>query len=263
LFTSLDSVIIASLTYLRSSVSICGFIFLLQVRFMVEPPATSPPLPPRLQALWHEAVSLTSMALLTLGFSLRIVGRHNMPQTGSALVIANHQSFFDPVLCSLASRRQLVPLARKTLFRNRFFAALIRSLNAVPIDQDGVGKEGIRTIAEQIRLGRAVCVFPEGNRCDDGAMQPFRPGIHLLLKKAPAPIVPMGIAGAFDAWPRSRKFPIPSPLCFPASRRTIAVAVGEPLDSRRYAELPRDVAMQELFDKVQDMQRFAEKSRRK
>src|SRR4051812_18778336 len=95
------------------------------------------PSPPRLQALWHELASLFSMATMTLGFSLRIVGRDNMPQTGPALVIANHQSYLDPILCGLAARRQLVPLARKTLFRNRFFAAFIRSLNAVPIDQEG------------------------------------------------------------------------------------------------------------------------------
>jgi len=156
-----------------------------------------------------------------------------------------------------------VALARKTLFRNRRFAALIRSLHAVPIDQEGIGKEGIRAIAAQLQRGRAVLVFPEGSRTPDGAMHAFRPGIHLLLKKAPAPIVPFGIAGAFHAWPRTRGYPLPGPLCLPPCSNTLAIAVGEPLDARRYAEMPREVAMQELFNKVHNVQRLAEKCRRK
>jgi 1-acyl-sn-glycerol-3-phosphate acyltransferase len=216
----------------------------------------------RLHDAWYESALAFWMAVMTLGFSLRLVGRNNMPLTGPALVIANHQSYFDPIVCGLASRRQLVPLARKTLFRNRYFAALIRSLNAVPIDQEGVGKEGIRTIAEQLQRGRAVLVFPEGSRTPDGAMHEFRPGIHLLLRRAPAPIVPVGIAGAYDAWSMWRPLPVPAPLCLPAGRGTIAVAVGKPIDPRRYIELPREKAMQELFGKVQAIIEQAERVRR-
>src|SRR6185436_3601001 len=105
--------------------------------------------------------------------------------------------------------------------KNPLFAALIRSLNAVPIDQEGIGKDGIRTILEQLQLGRAVVVFPEGERTPDGRMLPLKPGIHLLIKRTQAPIVPVGIAGAFDAWPRGRRFPMPAPLFWPAGKGTI------------------------------------------
>ena len=43
-----------------------------------------------------------------------------------------------------------------------FAAFILPAINAVPIDQDGVGKEGIRTVLEQLEQGRAVLVFPEG-----------------------------------------------------------------------------------------------------
>ena len=150
--------------------------------------------------LWHESLYLFSHMTMTLGFSLRLAGQRNLPP-GPALLVANHQSFFDPLLIGLAARRPRIYLARKTLFRNRFFAAMIRSLNAVPIDQEGVGKDGIRAILEQLQLGKAVVVFPEGSRTADGLMAPLRPGIHLLIKRTRVPIIPVGIAGGYDAWP--------------------------------------------------------------
>ena len=51
----------------------------------------------------------------------------------SLLLVANHQSFMDPILLGLCTPRQLRYLARKSLFRNPFFAWLIRALSAVAI----------------------------------------------------------------------------------------------------------------------------------
>jgi len=147
-------------------------------------------------------------------------------------LIANHQSYLDPPLVGLAARRELVYLARKTLFDSRFFGALIRAYNAVPIDQEGIGKGGIRTILDQLAMRRAVLVFPEGERTRDGLMHPLKPGILLVIKKTQAPIVPVGVAGAYEAWPPSRPYPIPAPLFAPAPRGAIAVVVGEPLEPR-------------------------------
>src|SRR5262245_709370 len=76
----------------------------------------------------------------TFGMSYRSEGSRFMPRTGPVLVVSNHQSYLDPVLVGLAIRRVPVAwLARKTLFRNRLFAALIRSIGAVSLDQEGAG----------------------------------------------------------------------------------------------------------------------------
>ncbi|MBI2807344.1 MAG: 1-acyl-sn-glycerol-3-phosphate acyltransferase [Planctomycetes bacterium] len=211
---------------------------------------------------WHRSLYTAYHAAFTLGFSLRMTGERNMTQAGPALVVANHQSFLDPLIIGLAARRPLVYLARKTLFRNRFFAAMIRSLNAVPIDQEGVGKEGIRTVLEQLQCGNAVVVFPEGERTL-GQMIPLRPGIHLLIKRTHVPIVPIGIAGAAEAWPRTRAYPWPAPLFLPARPGTIAVSIGAPIDARRLAELPRQEALAKLFDLIHAQKDIAEKLRRR
>lgn len=209
---------------------------------------------PRMDATWfriyNHLLYLPYHALFTLGFSLRLQGKRNMLQSGPALVLANHQSYLDPLLIGLAAHRPLVYLARKTLFRNRYFAAVIRLMNAVPIDQDGIGKEGIRTIMDQLNLGKGVVIFPEGARTPDGQMHPLKAGVHLLIKRTGVPIVPVGIAGAYDAWPIWRKYPIPAPLGLPAGKGTISVSLGKPFPSQPIAAMPREEALRVLYDKI-------------
>lgn len=218
--------------------------------------------PSLLSRFWYELGLHATSAALTLGFSLRAAGSHQMPRQGPVLVISNHQSFLDPVMVGIAVRRHLTFLARKTLFRHRLFDWIIRSYNSVPIDQEGVGKDGIKTIVEQLRQEHAVLVFPEGERTFTGNMMPLKPGVHLLIRRAESVIVPVGVAGAFDAYPRIRPYPTLAPLFLPARKGTIAVQVGAPVDSRRYADLPREQALRELFDLIQVEQRKAESLRR-
>jgi 1-acyl-sn-glycerol-3-phosphate acyltransferase len=211
----------------------------------------------------HQLVYMLAATAMPMFFSLRIDGGAHIPAAGPVLLIANHQSYMDPILLGLCSPRQLRYLARKSLFRNPLFAWLIRALSAVPIDQEGVGKEGIKTILEQLRQGQAVVVFPEGERTHDGAVQPLKPGVHLLIKRTQAPIVPVGIAGAFDAWPRTRKLPRAAPLFLPAGKGTVAVAVGRPLDAAQFAALPREQSLAELYAELRKLHARAEQLRRK
>jgi 1-acyl-sn-glycerol-3-phosphate acyltransferase len=202
-------------------------------------------------------------AVFTLGFSLRIEGGRRIPRRGPALIIANHQSFFDPLLIGVATTRELDFLARESLFDNPFFARLIRALNAVPIDQEGMSKEGIRSVLRRLEAGRAVVIFPEGTRTEDGKLQPLKPGIHLLLKRMQAPVIPIGIAGAFHALPYWRKVPSPSPLFLPVRKSALAVAVGKPLDSLRLAKLSRPELLAELSAALQRAITRAERIQRK
>jgi 1-acyl-sn-glycerol-3-phosphate acyltransferase len=212
---------------------------------------------------WYQLSYWLSAGAMTLWFSLRTEGHRHVPRQGPALLIANHQSFLDPVLIGLAARRPLCFLARRTLFGNPFFAWLISSLNAVPINQEGFARDGLKTILEQLEAGRAVVVFPEGERSTDGKLQPLRPGIHLLIKRMAMPIVPVGIAGAFDAWSRWSPIPIPAPVFLPPERGTLAVSIAPPVDSRRFAGLPRQDVINCLVEELQKAAARAENLRRK
>jgi 1-acyl-sn-glycerol-3-phosphate acyltransferase len=212
--------------------------------------------------LWHEWWLLISFLGMTLGFSFRMAGRRCIPRRGPVLIIANHQSFFDPIVLSLASPRPLFFLARKTLFTPPWFGWLLRSLGGIPMDQEGVAKEGLKAILHHLQAGEAVVIFPEGTRTADGELCPVKPGIQLLIKRTQPLIVPMGIAGAFEALPYWRKIPTLSPLFLPAGKSTIAVWVGRPLDSRRFVDMPREQLVAELTAVLRTVKDRAERLRR-
>ncbi|HEX5270666.1 MAG TPA: lysophospholipid acyltransferase family protein [Gemmataceae bacterium] len=217
-----------------------------------------------LGGLWYDWWKGLIFAYFTLGNSYRFTGRRNLPKTGPALLIANHESYIDPLLVGLAVPRHLAFLARANLFKG-FFGRLLRSVNTYPVDQEGYARGGLTAMIDLLGRGWPVLIFPEGERAWDGVMRPFKPGVHLIIKKTMAPIVPCGIAGAHEALPRRREPPIPghSPLFLPPGNSTIAVAVGKPLDGSRYAKMPREQALAELFHEVKKEQERAESLRRR
>ncbi len=205
---------------------------------------------PWLGRRWYDTVFWSSFIGFTFGHSLRVIGRRNMPERGPVLLVSNHQSFFDPVLLGLASRRYLSFLARDTLFRNQYLKALIESLDAIAIDNKGLGKDGLQACVNVLNRGKAVLVFPEGERTHDGEMEPFKPGISLLIKRMNAPIVPAAIVGAYDAWSRRASLPSFSPLFLGAGKASIAISIGKPINSVALAGLKREEMLDTLFAAV-------------
>lgn len=199
---------------------------------------------------------------LTMGWSLRVSGRHNVPKTGPVLLVANHESHFDPPLVGICSPRQLRYLARSTLFKLKPFAWTIRTLGAVPIDRE-VGTDGLKTVLRLLEEGCPVLMFPEGTRTETGTMQPFKPGISLLAKRAKCTVVPVGVAGCYNAWPRQHKLPTPSPIMLPATPRNIGVHFGEPYSSEVYRTMDRDGILRHLEEKVAEARVGAVKIQRK
>ena len=217
-----------------------------------------------LSRLWWNFWRGLFFTYFTFGHSFRYFGRNNVPKTGPVLLIGNHESFIDPVLVALALPRPIAFLARANVFRG-ILGRFLRSVNTHPVDQDGFAREGLQMMIDLLRQGNGVLIFPEGQRTWDGVIQPFKPGIHLIIKKTKPVILPCGIAGAFEVLPRGRTPPIPghSPLFWPPNKCTMAVSIGKPLDGATFAAMPREQAMAELFAEVKKMAEHAEKMRRR
>jgi hypothetical protein len=70
------------------------------------------------------------------------------------------------------------------------------------------GRDGSR-IAEELREGEVVCIFPEGRLTKNGAMDGFRSGIERIIKETPVPVVPMALEGLwgsmFSRMPKAEK----------------------------------------------------------
>ncbi|MCB9847411.1 MAG: 1-acyl-sn-glycerol-3-phosphate acyltransferase [Phycisphaeraceae bacterium] len=181
-----------------------------------------------------------SLLTVTVLFRYRRFGRRNAPREGAFLIVANHESYLDPVLVGCAIDHQPVtPLARRSLFDNIFFGTLIRLLGSVPIDETGGDVAAIKEGVRQLRAGRIVSLYPEGGRSHDGTIQPFKRGALLLIKRSTVPILPVAVAGAYNAWPRSKRFPrIFGPR--------VAVNVGEPIAHEDLLKDGDDAALRRL-----------------
>jgi 1-acyl-sn-glycerol-3-phosphate acyltransferase len=185
----------------------------------------SRPLPAR---IWYRLLQGLIVLAASLFFRIRYRGRRNIPATGGVLAVCNHQSHLDPPLVGSGSWRRMNYLARETLFGFAPFAWLIRSVDAIPIDREGVGLGGIKESLKRLKRGEIVVIFPEGTRTTDGEIAPFKPGFTALAVRSGAAILPMAIDGAFQAWPKSRKFPWPG---------KIRILYGEPISPAEIAEM--------------------------
>src|SRR5438093_4330446 len=143
-----------------------------------------------------------------------------MIQSGPVILAMNHQSYLDPPLAGTTCDRAIYFLARRTLLDMPLLGWLLPKLNVIPVNQEGVDRSAIKALIRALKAGNGVLVFPEGSRTEDGNLQPAQPGLGLVIAKTLAPIVPMRVFGAHQAFPRGTKFPKPHP---------ITIVVGEPL----------------------------------
>jgi 1-acyl-sn-glycerol-3-phosphate acyltransferase len=143
-------------------------------------------------------------------FDLKAYGVENIPKHGGVLIVANHQSFLDPVMLGVKiPRRPASFLAKSELFENRYFGALIRRLNAFPVRQ-GEGDVGaVRETIKRLQEGHLLTMFPEGGRCLDGKIAPMEKGVGLIVRRAgpTVKVLPAAVCGSFKAWPVGQLLP--------------------------------------------------------
>lgn len=129
-------------------------------------------------------------------FSIKLVGRENIPKKGAFILASNHVSNLDPVVIPLCVRRRLSFLAKASLFHHWLLGAFLRGLDAFPVQR---GKSDIRAIKEvlsRLKSGKPVVMFPEGTRVTDVSKRKVQPGVGLIVARAGVPVVPVFIDGS-------------------------------------------------------------------
>jgi len=169
---------------------------------------------------WYRFVSLTSKVIAKTCFFYRVRHRERIIEEGGAILAMNHESYLDPPLAGIACKREIFFLARKTLLKWPILGPIFPDLNVIPVDQDRADMSALKTIIKRVRAGGCTVIFPEGARTLDGKLQPAQPGLGLVIAKTLAPVVPMRIFGAHEAFPRGGR---------PHLFRPITLVVGEPM----------------------------------
>jgi long-chain acyl-CoA synthetase len=172
-------------------------------------------------------------ALMRRVFQLEVRGQSHLPPHGPLVLTPNHSSFLDPLAIAAAMPDQLLRHMywggwTGIMFTNPVMRLVSRATGVVPIDPQRGPLSSLAFGAAIVQRGCVLVWFPEGERSPSGTLQSFRPGIGLVLSTQPVPVVPVYIAGAFDALPRGQWWPRVYP---------ITVTFGEPVDSHELARL--------------------------
>lgn len=155
-----------------------------------------------------------------LYFRLRRRGLENLPRRGPAILVANHSSFLDPAALGSACPRKVHFLIMRSMYDLARFRWFYAGMESIPISSDRLDALSLRRALRALREGQVVGVFPEGGRRLDGRVGEARPGAALLAARTAAPVVPVGIRGAYEALPPRGLFPRP---------KRVEVVFGRPL----------------------------------
>jgi 1-acyl-sn-glycerol-3-phosphate acyltransferase len=157
----------------------------------------------------YAVCKLVAVALMRLLFRVEGQGTEHIPAEGPVLIVANHSSVLDPPIVGGMCPRQLTFLAKAELFRVPGFGWLIRRLGAQPLRREGADPSALRMAQRVLAEGKALLVFPEGTRGEEGFLREAKPGAALLAVQSGAAVVPAYVHGTGRAWPRGRRLPRP------------------------------------------------------
>src|ERR1700722_16478539 len=153
-------------------------------------------------------------------------GIENFPAHGGYIVAANHASHLDPPVVGLHLPRQVCFFARKTLWKPGFASWWLDAVGCIPVDRDGgTDVTAIKRVLQALKNEKVIILFPEGPRSTDGGLQRPKPGIGLLACRAQVPVVPARIFGSFEAFGKSGKLRLGTP---------VAVTYGKALQPSDY-----------------------------
>jgi 1-acyl-sn-glycerol-3-phosphate acyltransferase len=170
----------------------------------------------RLMKLWCRLVYLVA------GVRFRTAGLELVPASGPYLVVSNHSSHLDGPALILALPHPVFVVIKKELARVPLWGQAVVALGFIAVDRGDSARARAKLAAAiaTIRAGRHLLVFPEGTRCPDDGMLPFKKGGFHLAVDAQVPIVPVAVNLSRGLMPKGVLASLPG---------TLEVVVGEPI----------------------------------
>lgn len=136
----------------------------------------------------------SKVLIFLAGTKVKVKGIDKIPK-GPVLYVGNHRSWFDiPIVYS----NMLYPAAfvsKKEVEKVPVLSTWMKCIDCLFLDRKDI-RAGMKTILRGIELlkkGHSIIIFPQGTRCKDEEILPFKQGSLKLAKKSGVPIIPVAI----------------------------------------------------------------------
>ena len=130
------------------------------------------------------------------GWNTKVLNRERIEWGKPYVLVANHTSLADIVLC-FGLFRQFKWVSKKKNFSLPVLGLNMRMCRYIPLVRGD--KSSVRAMLEECKMwlerGISIMMFPEGTRSKDGNLQPFKPGAFALARQLNVPVIPIAIEG--------------------------------------------------------------------
>lgn len=123
----------------------------------------------------------------------QVEGVENIPNKGPVVLVANHVSYWDPLVLGVISKRRVCFMAKAELFKIPVLAQIVKSLGAFPVDRQKSDRAALRAALEIVDRGEVLGMFPEGTRIKGPELGEFKMGAAMIAAKGNAPIIPVAL----------------------------------------------------------------------
>jgi 1-acyl-sn-glycerol-3-phosphate acyltransferase len=127
-----------------------------------------------------------------------------IPDEGAALLVCNHVSFVDALLIGGAVRRPIRFVMYYKIYRLPVLNFIFRTAGTIPIagrsEDPAIYDKAFKKIAEYLKQGELVCIFPEGKLTTDGEIDDFKGGVTRILEETPVPVIPLALQGLWGSF---------------------------------------------------------------
>lgn len=176
-----------------------------------------------------------------------VEGEKKLPQDGTFVVAANHQSFLDFILLfSVLSDIELTFLAAEKFYTSKLTRFVMRYSGQIKVDRKNKSKSSREEVLEKgvaaLNSGRVLVIFPQGTRSRSGKIEKTFTGVAKFAVIAGVPIVPVGIRGAYQVWPSHFKKP--------KFEKKISLHFGNPVIIKKTQNIDSDYKMKKFYRKT-------------
>jgi 1-acyl-sn-glycerol-3-phosphate acyltransferase len=169
----------------------------------------------------------------------RVTGLERVPPDGPLLIVANHLSFYDPLLLGVVLPRRAWFFAKSEIFRWPIAGAACKLTGQIPVRRGESDRTALETGLTYLQEGKALMLFPEGTVERQEHMIPARAGASMLASRSGATILPIAHVGTRRILRTPRSW-------FPR----VTITIGEPFSPTLPTDLPRKVALQHLTSDI-------------